>query len=83
MSLPSLHPCGCPKCHSRKPHPDRMLHRQINLLASRLDEQQRRWFIAFEAMRIGWGGTQRLAQITGLTPPYHPARPSRTRGRAC
>ncbi|EIM24325.1 hypothetical protein MicloDRAFT_00070490, partial [Microvirga lotononidis] len=32
MSLPSLHPCGCPKCHSRKPHPDRMLHRQINLL---------------------------------------------------
>ncbi|MBM6584492.1 hypothetical protein ILT44_30340 [Microvirga sp. BT689] len=68
MAQPSLHPCGCPKCHSRKPHPDRMLHRQINLLASRLDEQQRRWFIAFEAMRIGRGGTQRLAQITGLSP---------------
>jgi predicted transcriptional regulator len=45
-----------------------VLHRQINLLARRLDEQQRRWFIAFEAMRFGWGGIQRLSQITGLSP---------------
>jgi len=44
------------------------LHRQINLLVSRLDEQQRRWFVAFEAMRLGHGGEQRLAAITGLSP---------------
>ena len=38
----------------------------MNLLLSRLDEQQRRWYVALEADRIGHGGTRLLAQITGL-----------------
>ena len=66
MRAPSIHRCECEKCRSRAPHPDRMLHRQINLLASRLDEQQRRWFVALEAMRLGRGGQQLLAQVSGL-----------------
>jgi hypothetical protein len=45
-----------------------VLHTQINLLVSRLDEQQRRWFVALEAQRLGRGGARLLAQITGLSP---------------
>ena len=43
------------------------MHRQINLLVSRLDEAQRRWFVALEANRYGRGGTRRLAMITGMS----------------
>lgn len=66
MSALPIHRCECEKCRSRAPHPDRALHCQINLLASRLDEQQRRWFVALEAMRLGRGGQQLLAQVTGM-----------------
>jgi hypothetical protein len=38
----------------------------MNLLLSRLDEAQRRWYVALEANRIGHGGEQLLSQITGL-----------------
>jgi hypothetical protein len=37
-------------------------------LMSRLDEQQRRWFAAIEANRLGHGGDEHLAEITGLDP---------------
>lgn len=66
MSALPIHRCGCEKCRSRARHADRALHRQINLLASRLDEQQRRWFVALEAMHHGRGWQQLPAQITGL-----------------
>ena len=38
----------------------------MNLLMSRLDEQQRRWYAAVEAEKIGHGGTVHVSQITGL-----------------
>ncbi|MCJ7432538.1 MAG: hypothetical protein MUO77_03530 [Anaerolineales bacterium] len=38
----------------------------MNLLLSRLDEQQRRWYVAVESNRIGYGGARLLSQITGL-----------------
>ena len=38
----------------------------MNLLLSRLDEQQRRWYVAVESNRIGYGGVRLLSQITGL-----------------
>jgi hypothetical protein len=38
----------------------------MNLLLSRLDEQQRRWFAALEAQKVGHGGIRLLSQITGL-----------------
>lgn len=59
--------CGCADCLAGE-HPERDDHRQLNLLLSRLDEQQRRWVAAREAMRLGHGGFQRIAEITGLHP---------------
>ncbi len=38
----------------------------MNLLMSRLDEQQRRWYAGVEAEKIGHGGTVQVSQITGL-----------------
>lgn len=38
----------------------------MNLFLSRLDEQQRRWYAALEAEKLGHGGLETMAQITGL-----------------
>ena len=38
----------------------------MNLFLSRLDEQQRRWYVGLEAERIGHGGTELMAKITGI-----------------
>jgi hypothetical protein len=38
----------------------------MNLLLSRLDEQQRRLYAAVESKRIGHGGDRLLSLITGL-----------------
>jgi hypothetical protein len=43
-----------------------MIHHQINVVLSRLDEQQRRWYAAVEANRHGHGGIKLVSQITGL-----------------
>ena len=66
MSRAEVHQCQCPHCRQETSHADQELHRQMNLLLSRLDEQQRRWYVAVEANRIGAGGERLLAQITGL-----------------
>jgi hypothetical protein len=58
--------CACAACHADADHPDRVLHEQMNLLLSRLDEPQRRWYAAVEANRLGRGGVRRMAAITGL-----------------
>jgi hypothetical protein len=44
----------------------RRQHAHLNLLMSRLDEQQRRWMAALEAEKLGHGGIRKLHQITGL-----------------
>jgi hypothetical protein len=61
-----IHPCQCPDCLNGADHPDRGLHSQMNLLAGRLDEQQRRWFAALESRKLGHGGDTRLSLILGL-----------------
>ena len=61
-----IHLCQCPRCQEEAEHPDKELHRQMNLLLSRLDEQQRRWYVALEANRLGAGGIRLMSQITGL-----------------
>ena len=66
-SLPT-HRCKCAKCRPHKPHPDRAYSHQINLFLSCLNEPQRRWFAALEAICIGHGDKQLLAHITGLSP---------------
>ncbi|HEX6109106.1 MAG TPA: hypothetical protein VFZ02_06785 [Ktedonobacteraceae bacterium] len=66
MPRAEVHQCKCPHCQQEEPHPDQELHRQMNLLLSRLDEQQRRWYVAVESHSMGTGGDRLLAQITGL-----------------
>lgn len=58
--------CQCPACRESQEHDDFEHHRRIQLLMSRLDEQQRRWFAALESKKIGHGGDVLLSQITGL-----------------
>lgn len=62
-----VHACDCAACRVGE-HPEREDHKQLNLLLSRLDEQQRRWVAAREAKRLGHGGFERIAEITGLHP---------------
>ncbi len=59
MARSELHHRQCPHRQQETAHPDQELHRQMNLLLSRLDEQQSRWYMAVEANRLGVGG-QRL-----------------------
>ena len=66
MPQKDVHHCQCPRCLSVESHPDQVIHRQMNLLFSRLDEQQRRWYAAVESAHIGHGGDRRLSLITGL-----------------
>lgn len=61
------HQCPCDACQTNT-GPDAEHHRQLNLVLSRLDEQQRRWVAAVEAGRRGYGGIKEVAQITGLHP---------------
>ena len=66
MSSSAVRVCQCPSCEQDAPHPDRERHRQMNIFLSRLDEAQRRWYVALEAERLGPGADRLLAQITGL-----------------
>ena len=66
MPIQEIHCCQCPVCQQEADHPNKTEHRRINLLLSRLDEQQRRWFAAHESKRLGYGGDRLLSQITGL-----------------
>lgn len=64
----TIHQCQCPGCVGGEEHPDRHLHHAINLLLSRLNEQQRRWLAALESQTVGHGGDKLLSEITGLHP---------------
>lgn len=66
MSQKPIYQCQCPICQSPEPHPDKEHHYKMNVLLSRLDEQQRRWYVAVEADRLGHGGTEKLSKITGM-----------------
>ena len=59
-------PCQCAGCLAGIEHRDREYHRQMNLLLSRLDEQQRRWYLAVESQRLGHGADRLLFDITGV-----------------
>jgi hypothetical protein len=66
MSQPIVYQCQCPSCLPGGEHSDRLLHPRMNLLLSRLDEQQRRWYVALESMKVGYGGDRLLSLITGM-----------------
>ena len=66
MPISEIHTCQCEQCQQTGDHPDKKRHQEMNLLLSRLDEQQRRWYVAVEANRAGHGGIRLLSQITGM-----------------
>ena len=71
MSVPSrrpssVHECQCAICQSDSPHPERLRHRSMNLFLSRLDEQQRRWYVGLESLQLSEGSDEVLSLITGL-----------------
>ena len=67
MAERAIRQCECPNCQQPVDHPDKELHQQMNLFLSRLDEQQRRWYVALEAKKLGHGGATLLSQITGMS----------------
>jgi len=66
MPAEAIHECGCDPCRRGEAHPSREYHRQMNLLLSRLDEQQRRWYLAVESERLGHGADRVLFEVTGV-----------------
>jgi transposase len=70
MTMPNLriHECQCPRCHQQLDHPDKIRHHQLNLLLSHLNERNRRWVAAIVSKLFGWGGIERVSQMTGLSP---------------
>ena len=66
MAASDVPNCQCPLCQGGADHAERERHRQLLLVFNRLDENQRRWFVALESKRLGHGGDRLLSQITGL-----------------
>src|SRR6266496_3329874 len=66
MPAETIHACQCGPCSRGEAHPERERHYQMNLFLSRLDEGQRRWYLALESQRMGWGADRLLFEITGV-----------------
>src|SRR2546427_2805634 len=66
MAAETIHECRCGPCRRDEAHPGREYHQHMNLLLSRLDEQQRRWYLAVESERFGYGADRILFEITGV-----------------
>jgi hypothetical protein len=66
MALPVIRACQCAGCQGTAPFAERTHHHQMNVLLSRLDEGQRRWYVAVEAGRLGSGADRLLYEITGI-----------------
>ena len=66
MTMREVHSCQCGNCQQEMLHSDQQRHREMNLFLSRLDEQQRRWYLEMESNRIGAGGDRILSQMTGM-----------------
>jgi hypothetical protein len=61
-----VHQCECEVCQRGEDAAQKADRQRVNLLMSRLDEQQRRWYAAVESAKIGFGGDVQVSRITGL-----------------
>jgi hypothetical protein len=59
--------CTCRECQDDPTGAIAVLHAQINLFASTLNEKQRRLFAGLEANRRGRGGQKQVAEVLGLS----------------
>ena len=64
--MASWEECPCWMCREDPSHAEALRHRYLRGLLHRLDERERRWFAAIEALRHGRGGMRLVAEITGL-----------------
>jgi hypothetical protein len=62
----TVHQCLCAECQRSEPSLTRTLHQQMNFFLSTLDEHQRRLYVGLESKKLGRGGDQQLAVITGM-----------------
>jgi len=62
----SVHVCDCKDCQEEGDSPTKRQQQHMNLFMSRLDEQQRRWYVAVESEKRGYGGDAALSRITGM-----------------
>ena len=62
-----IHECECEICQAGEDEAVKTYHRHINLVLSRLDEGQRRWYVASLSSGPGAPSDDMLAQITGLS----------------
>ena len=67
MKKHSVYQCHCSDCQGPTENPIKELHAQMNIFLSILDERQRRLYVGLEAKKLGCGGDQQMAVITGLS----------------
>jgi hypothetical protein len=65
-SIVSVHECRCPVCQTGSDPLTLQHHQQVNLLLSRLNEPQRRWFVGMLSQQPGSPTDEHLSLITGL-----------------
>lgn len=61
-----IHECECNVCRTGSDTDIVRHHRQMNLLLSRLNEPQRRWYVGFFSQKPGSPSDRQLSLITGL-----------------
>ena len=66
MTEANIGECKCDDCLQPSTHSSKELHRRMNLFLDRLNEQQKRWYIALESEKIGRGGDKLMSQISGM-----------------
>jgi hypothetical protein len=62
----TIHQCGCDVCGTKSDPEVVQHHRQMNLVLSRLNEPQRRWYVGFFSQKPGSPSDRRLSLITGM-----------------
>ncbi len=64
-----IHECECAICRAGSDPEVTRRHRVMNLLLSRLNEPQRRWYVGSLSQQPGQPTDEELSQITGLAEP--------------
>lgn len=63
-----VHVCRCRECRSSRDSLMAKVHAALNLVLAHTDEKSRRLIAGLEAMKLGRGGVEKVAEITGLDP---------------
>lgn len=61
-----IHQCRCAICQAGNDPATAQYHHQVNLLLSRLNEPQRRWYVGVLSQQPDSPSDRQLAEMTGL-----------------